>query len=73
MTKKRYIKLLYALMQKMHLEHTETCSRSFGKEKWGRVLKSALNAKPFPNSYRIKSYQEIWEDTLADIRERYGM
>ena len=64
MTRKRYIKLLYALMQEMNKEYREM----FGTHapKIGRVLKSVQKVEP-----KIP-YAEAWE-CLKDFRETYGM
>ncbi len=71
MTRQRYIKLLYALMQRINQKHIEV----FGTpaENWGKVLKGTLRIK-----YRstqnpiVTSYAEAWE-MLKPIREQYGM
>lgn len=71
MTRQRYIKLLYALMQRINQKHIEV----FGNpaENWGTVLKCTLNVK-----YRsaqepiVTSYAEAWE-ILKPLREQYGM
>ena len=64
MTRKRYIKLLYALMQEMNKEYRGM----FGKTapKVGRVLKGVQKVNP------TIPYAEAWE-CLKDIRKRYGM
>lgn len=64
MTRKRYIKLLYALMQEMNKEYV----KMFGTTapKCGRVLKGVQKANP------IIPYADAWE-CLKDIRKTYGM
>ncbi len=71
MTRQRYIKLVYALMQRINQHHIDV----FGTpaENWDKVLKGTLRIK-----YRsgqnpiVTSYAEAWE-ILKPIRERYGM
>ena len=62
MTRKRYIKLVYALFQKMH--------QSGAKVKWGQVLKAPQRIS-FEN-VKYNSYAEAWE-SLTAIRKQYGM
>lgn len=69
MTRKRYRKLLYALIQKMGKEYR----RTFGTapQDWGKVLKSVLDLKPNFNE-EISSYKQCW-DMLSITRNQYGM
>lgn len=65
MTRKRYVKLLYALMQKMHQAHNF--------EKAGRTFNATLKVGfKCTNSPEVKSYAEAWE-ILKPIRKQYGM
>ena len=69
MTRKRFTKLFYALMQEINKKHIEVCGTP--AEKWGRVLENALTIKP----YKVEgftSYEELWE-RLLPIRKAYGM
>lgn len=66
MTAKRYHKLFYALMQKIHQEDP---LKNFVK--WGGVLQATKTADPFEKGVH-KSYAEAWE-SLRSIREEYGM
>lgn len=67
MTRKRYIKLAYALMQKIH--QAGGCKA----EGWGTVLKGVsrvkYGTKQFP---KTQSYAEAWE-SIKSIRVQYGM
>lgn len=71
MTKKRYRKLCYALMQKINQKHIEVCGK--GSDNWGKVLKGVLKLE-FKNIDQTKfsSYAEAWE-SIKPIREQYGM
>ena len=70
MTRKRFTKLFYALMQEMNKDHLKTCGTS--AKNWGRVLKAVSVAHPFPNDKGVTSYEECWEN-LKSIRNLYGM
>ncbi len=71
MTRKRYIKLLYALAQRMNQKHIEVCG--YAIKDWGKALKSVQNIKfRTVHSPLISSYKEAWE-LLKSIREQYGM
>lgn len=70
MTKKRYHKLFYALMQRINIRHIEVYGK--GVDNWGGVLKAAATVNPFPNSLGFTSYKEIWEN-LMPTRQQYGM
>lgn len=71
MTKKRYQKLLYALMQKTNQEYIKVFGK--GVDNWGKVLKSVPKIK-FANmdQAKVHSYAEAWE-SLKPIRNQYGM
>ena len=62
MTKKRYIKLVYALMQRMHQEHPIA---SVG------LLFKGVQKIEFKN-VKYNSYADAWE-SLKSIRSQYGM
>ena len=67
MTRKRYIKLAYALMQKIH--QAGGCRA----EGWGKVLKGVSRVKyGTAQSPKTESYAEAWA-TIKSIREQYGM
>ena len=71
MTRKTYIKKLYALIQAMNKEHIKV----FGKplDTIGRILKNTLKVGfKGESSPRVKSYSEAWE-ILKPLRSRYGM
>lgn len=71
MTRKRYQKLVYALLQEINKEHTKLCGKSAGK--WGRCLKSVQRIKyGSPDTPKLTNYAEAWE-SLKPIRELYGM
>lgn len=66
MTRKRYIKLLYALSQKIHTEGRRA-------KHWGKVLKATQHIKYGTERQPMyKSYAEAWEG-LKDLRQQYGM
>lgn len=71
MTKKRYIKLLYALMQKMN----KNCIEKTGLPVLGigRCLKGCIRLE-FANidKTKVSSYAEAWE-MLEPIRKAYKM
>ena len=69
MTRKRFTKLFYALMQKMNKKHIEVCGTS--SENWGKVLKHALTITPYKVE-SFTSYKQLWE-SLLPIRKVYGM
>lgn len=71
MTRKRYIKLGYALMQEINKKHIEVCGCS--SEHWGKVLVSIQRVKyGTKQEPQFKSYAEAWE-SLKPIRQQYGM
>ena len=63
MTRKRYIKLVYALMQRIN----QSCKT---KSKWGIVLKGVQRIS-FEN-VKYNSYAEAWE-SLSEMRKQYGL
>lgn len=67
MTAKRYHKLLYALMQKIHQEDPLK-----NHVKWGSVLRAVGLSTPIEPPGKHNSYAEAWE-SLRTIREEYGM
>ena len=69
MTRKRFTKLFYALMQEINKKHIEVCGTP--AENWGKVLKHALTTKPY-NVEGFTSYEQLWERMLP-IRKAYGM
>lgn len=70
MTKKRYRKLAYALMQKIQAKHIEVCGKS--ADNWGKVLKGVSKVEFKAIDLKFKSYEEAWE-SIKPIREQYGM
>ena len=71
MTRKRYIKLAYALMQRINAEHIKYCGK--GAKDWGKVLASVQRVKyGSKQEPQVKSYAEAWE-ILKPTRESYGM
>lgn len=66
MTRKRYIKLMYALMQRINQRYISIYGH--GYDGWGKVLKGVSRLKYGTD----KSYEEVWT-TLKSIREQYGM
>lgn len=71
MTRKRYIKLMYALMQRINQRYISVYGH--GYDGWGKVLKdvSRLNYGTAHHP-KTKSYAEMWA-CLKFIREQYGM
>lgn len=71
MTRQRYIKLFYALMQRINQKNIELLGTS--AKDWGKVLKGVqavkFGTKQAPHG---KSYAEAWE-SLKPVREAYGM
>ena len=67
MTSKRYRKLGYALMQKIHQKDITVCGTS-ATPGWGKVLKGIKKAKPLNGV----PYAQAWE-SIKDIRAQYGM
>ena len=71
MTRKRYVKLGYALMQKINKQHIEVCGCS--AEQWGKVLAGIKKVKfGTEREPKFKSYAEAWE-SLKPVRQLYGM
>ena len=71
MTRKRYIKLFYALAQRMNQKHIEVCGCAI--KDWGKALKNVQNIKfGTAHSPLTSSYKEAWE-LIKPIREQYGM
>ena len=71
MTRKRYIKLGYALMQRINKTHIGIYG--VGHDDWGKVLKGVANVKfGTAQSPKCASYKEAWE-RIKPIREQYGM
>ena len=71
MTRKRYIKLGYALMQKINAKSIEMSGRS--AQGWGKVLANVQKIRYGTIlAPKFKSYAEAWE-SLKPIREQYGM
>ena len=70
MTRKRYRKLLYALIQKMGEEYRGTFG--IAPKDWGKVLKSVLDLKPSFDGKGCSSYQEMWDYALL-LRKKHGM
>ena len=71
MTRKRYVKLVYALMQEINKDYTKMCGT--GMENWGRVLKSVQRIKyRSAATPQLTNYAEAW-DSLASIRKQFGM
>ena len=64
MTRKRYTKLLYALMQEINKGHIKWCG--YPAKDFGKVLKAVQKAKP------TMPYAEAWE-CLKDLRKSCGM
>ena len=69
MTRKRFTKLFYALMQEIHKKNIEVCGTP--SKGWGKVLDHALTTKPYKVD-GFTSYEELWERMLP-IRKVYGM
>ena len=71
MTRKRYIKLGYALMQKINTKSIEMSGRS--AQGWGKVLANVQKIRYGTiRAPGFASYAEAWE-SLKPIREQYGM
>ena len=71
MTRKRYIKLGYALMAKINKKHIDICGK--GSDDWGKVLKNVQTIKfNTDHAPKTSSYKEAWE-SIKTIREQYGM
>ena len=71
MTRKRYVKLVYALMQEINKEHIKVCGKS--ADAWGRCVKSVQRIKyGTAATPKLTTYAEAWE-SLKPIREQYGM
>ena len=70
MTKKRYKKLGYALMQRINTTHIEIYGK--GVDGWGKVLKGVQRVGFRKLDPRFNSYDEAWE-SIKPIREQYGM
>lgn len=71
MTKKRYRKLVYALMQKCNQDYIKMTGHTVNK--CGRALKGCLSLE-FANmdKTKVSSYAEAWE-CLKDLRKNCGM
>lgn len=71
MTKKRYRKMIYALMQKINKDCIE--KTGYPAVKVGRALKGCLRIE-FTNmdKTKVSSYAEAWE-TLKPLRESVKM
>lgn len=71
MTRKRFRKLGYALMQRINTAHIAIYGK--GCDGWGTVLKGvqkvSFGTKQAPN---CSSYAEAWE-SIKPIREQYGL
>lgn len=70
MTRKRYKKLGYALMQKLNQYHIETYGTP--GENMGNVLKWASTVTFDRISPKFHSYEEAWE-SIKGIRQIVGM
>lgn len=71
MTRKRYVKLVYALMQEINKDHIRLCGKS--ADNWGRCLKSVQRIKyGSAATPKLTNYAEAWE-SLKTIREQCGM
>lgn len=71
MTRKRYVKLVYALMQEVNKEYIKTFGK--GADNWGRCLKSVQRIKYGSKATpKLTSYAEAWE-SLKPLRDQYGM
>lgn len=70
MTRKRYIKLCYALMQKINQEYIKTFGE--GAKGWNTVLKGIKKIEYKNIDSKYKSYTDAW-DSLESIRKQYGM
>ena len=70
MTRKRYIKLGYALMQKINQKHIDI--HGTGIDNWGKVLKGIQYLEFERIDPKFKSYAEAW-DSIKPIRNQYGM
>lgn len=71
MTRKRYIKLAYALMQRINADHIKVCGKS--ADNWGKVLANVQKVKyGTKQAPKFNSYAEAWEYILP-IRQQYGM
>jgi hypothetical protein len=71
MTRKRYIKLGYALMQKINVVHIQATGER--AKDWGKVLRHVRTVKfGSKNAPNTNSYAEAWE-RVKSIRELYGM
>jgi hypothetical protein len=66
MTRKRYIRLMYALMQRINQRYISIYGHGYAG--WGKVLKDVSRLKYGAD----KSYAEAWAG-LKPIREQYGM
>ena len=71
MTKNRYRKLVYALMQKCNQDYIKMTGHTVSK--CGRALKGCLRLE-FANmdKTKVNSYAEAWE-CLKPLREQFGM
>ena len=71
MTRKRYIKLFYALAQKINQAHINACGRP--APGWGKALKAVTTIKfGTDRAPEFNSYAEAWE-SIKPIRQQYGM
>ncbi len=71
MTRKRYIKLGYALMQRINEDHIKACGTSI--ENMGKILAATRRIKyGTERAPKFNSYAEAWE-YIAPIRQQYGM
>ena len=70
MTRKRYRKLGYALMQKINSQHIAIYGT--GYDDWKRVLKGIQRVSFINIDPKFKSYADAWE-SIKPIREQYGM
>lgn len=71
MTRKRYVKLVYALMQEINKDHRKWCGKT--AENYGLVLKGVQRIKyGSAATPKLTTYAEAWE-SLKEIRAIYGM
>ena len=70
MTKKRYRKLMYALMQKINKRYIDLFGET--EEGVGQLLKGTLKTELSLCAPEIHSYQQAW-DVLLPLRNQYGM
>ena len=68
MTKKRYRKLFYALMQRINLDHIKWCGTP--ADEMGKLLKCAQRVEI--KNAKVASYAEAWE-MLKPLRQANGM